>query len=81
MVVVDGSASSDVENSALPDLRYQLALELYLRDSVVIGNTILSYGGELELRRNDTRLPLSGTDSLWLRGPLHNNDLASAILF
>ena len=40
-----GSASSEVENSALPDLRYQLALELYLRDSVVTGNTILSYGG------------------------------------
>jgi hypothetical protein len=71
-----GSASSEVEHGALPDLRYQLALELYLRDSVVTGNTILSYGGELELRRNGTRLALSGTDSLRLRDPLNNNDLA-----
>jgi len=71
-----GSASSEVENSALPDLRYQLALELYLRDIVVTGNTVLSYGGELELLRNSTRLALSGTDSLRLRDPLNNNDLA-----
>lgn len=72
----DGSASSEVENSALPDLRYQLALELYLRDIVATGNTVLSYGGEFELVRDNTRLALSGTDSLRLRDPLNNDDLA-----
>ena len=32
--------------------------------------------GELQLLRNNTRLALSGTDSLRLRDPLNNNDLA-----
>lgn len=70
------SASSEVENAALPDVRYQLALELYLKDSLVTGNTFLSYGGGLQLWRNKTALALSGTDSIRLRDPLSNDDLA-----
>lgn len=71
-----GSASSEVENAALPDIRYQLALELYLKDSLSTGNTLLSYGGELQLWRDKTALALSGTDSIRLRDPLSNDDLA-----
>jgi hypothetical protein len=71
-----GSASSEVENAALPDVRYQLALELHLKDSLFTGNTLLSYGGELQLWRNKTALALSGTDSIRLRDPLTNDDLA-----
>lgn len=71
-----GSASSKVENGSLPDLRYQLALELYLNDIVVTGNTVLSYGGELRLLHKNNTLALSGTDSIRLRDPLNNIDLA-----
>lgn len=71
-----GSASSEVENGNLPDLQYRLALELYLKDTLVTGNTMLSYGGDFQLRRNNTALALSGTDSIRLRDPLNNDDLA-----
>lgn len=71
-----GSASSEVENAALPDVRYQLALVLYLKDSVVTGNTMLSYGGDFQLWHQKTALALSGTDSIRLRDPLSNEDLA-----
>lgn len=71
-----GSASSEVENGALPELRYQLALELYLKDIGVTGSTVLTYGGELQLLRHNTRLALSGTDSLRIRDPLNHGELA-----
>jgi hypothetical protein len=71
-----GSASSEVEASALPDLTYKTAIELYLRDSVFTGNTTLSYAGEFQLWRKNTPLALSGTDNIRLRDPLSNDNLA-----
>lgn len=77
LVGCGGSASSEIENGALPDLRYQLALELYLNDNVVTGNTVLTYGGELQLLYENINLALSGTDSIRLRDPLNNIELAN----
>lgn len=65
-----GSASSEVENNALPDMSYDLAIELLLTDTAVTGNTSLTYGGELQLRHKNVALALSGTDSLEIRDPL-----------
>ncbi len=65
-----GSASSEVESSALPDLSYQLAIELLLTDEGYTGNTGLLYGGSLQLWRKNQTLALSGTDHLEIRNPL-----------